>query len=232
MLCAQQRLNEAPMTADPDRPPMFRLLDPQGVEIAKGSMSAVSELILDSKSRKAAEALLCDAAAAVGRLESINARADAVIEREREVVAREQALLDAAVRRFCDGVLGLEHRLDRFERQQIEAELAALPDPDSPGRLRCSDHGDLEPLGPSHPADREVREATLASERETNDAGMGDLPSELDLGAPPPSGNFVQPGPEAPTDARKRLRFREPRQRKGKDFPPQPIAVSLTSCDD
>jgi dihydroorotase len=50
------------MTADPDRPPMFRLLDPHGVEIAKGSMSAVSELILDSKSRKAAEALLRDTA--------------------------------------------------------------------------------------------------------------------------------------------------------------------------
>jgi hypothetical protein len=31
-------------------------------------------------------------------------------------------------------VLDLEHRLGRFEQQRIEAELAALPDPDSPAR--------------------------------------------------------------------------------------------------
>ena len=79
----------------------------------------------------------------------------------------------------------------------------------------------------------------LASERGADDAAesVGDLPPELDT--PPQSGNFVAPedpagagtrsvstGPSA--DARKR-KFREPKPRKGRDWPAQPIAVSLMS---
>jgi hypothetical protein len=33
-------------------------------------------------------------------------------------------------------------------------------------------YGDLEPLAPSHPADREMLEAMLASEREADDASI------------------------------------------------------------
>jgi hypothetical protein len=226
MLCAQQRLNEAPMTADPDRPPMFRLLDPHGVEIAKGSMSAVSELILDSKSRKAAEALLCDAAAAVGTIDSINSRADAVIEREREVAERERRLQADAVQRFRDSIDDLAARIDAHEQARIADELARLPDPDDP--RSHAEHGELEPHGPSHPADREVLEATLEREADDADAGMGDLPSELQLPAAPlsetePAGLGIR---SVQSDKR---RFREPKPRRGRDWPAQPVSVSLTS---
>jgi hypothetical protein len=80
----------------------------------------------------------------------------------------------------------------------------------------------------------------LARDREADDAddtGPGDLPHELDL--PAQSGSFVAPedpagtgtrsvatGPQA--DARKR-RSREPRPRKGKDWPAQPISISLNA---
>jgi hypothetical protein len=232
MLCAQQRLNEAPMTADPDRLPMFRLLDPQGVEIAKGSMSAVSELILDSKSRKAAEALLRDAAVAVGTIDSINSRADAVIERERQIAAAERRLQADRVQALVDSIDDLATRLDAHEQARIADELARLPDPDDPR----SHSDDLEAVHePSHDFDKEVLEATLEREADDADGGPGDLPPELDL--PAQSGNFV--APEDPLGAGTRAvstvpsadarRFKEPKPRKGRDWPAQPISVSLTS---
>jgi hypothetical protein len=155
--------------------------------------------------------------------------------RQREVAARERALREDAVRAFCDSVDNLTQRLDQLEQRRIADELARLPDPDDP---RSHSDDDLEAVHePSHDFDKEVREATLEREADDADGGPGDLPPELDL--PAQSGNFVAPedplgagtrsvatGPQA--DARKR-RFREPKPRRGRDFPPQPIAVSLTS---
>jgi hypothetical protein len=149
-----------------DRPPQFRLTGPDGAVIAVGSMNALMERVVDSRARKDAEGLLRDAAVAAGRVAEIDARVDAVIEREREVAEREQALCDDAIRRLIDGILKLEHRLDAFEQRRIADELARLPDPDSPEPLR-DDHGDLEPLAPSHPVDKEELEAisSLSSDR-------------------------------------------------------------------
>ena len=219
------------MTADPDRPPMFRLLDPHGVEIAKGSMSAVSELILDSKSRKAAEALLRDAAVAVGTIDSINSRADAVIEREREVAERERALQADHVQALVDSIDDLAARLDAHEQAMVADALARLPDPDHPQGLSRAQQDDLEAVHkPSHDFDREQLAAVLARGREADDADSpGDLPAGLQppaapLSAEEPSGLGTRTVASADT---RRRRFREPRPRRGKDWPAQPVAVSL-----
>jgi hypothetical protein len=216
-----------------------------GEIIMEGSLAAVTEPILCSTSRRVAEHLVRDAAIAAGRVAEINSRADAVIEREREVEAREDAArvaLDAAVRRFADSVSELEHRIDAFEQAQARATLDSLPDPDDPeGRSRVQQAAEDDWLPPAmheapHNYDKQVLEAMLASERGADDAAesVGDLPPELAL--PPQSGNFVAPedpagtgtrsvstGPQA--DARKR-RFREPKPSRGKVVA-QPIAISL-----
>jgi hypothetical protein len=235
------------MTADPD-PPQFTFRDPAGKVVGAGKLEDLLAYLPGSRARKDAEALIRDAAIAIGRIESVNVRADAVIERERQVEEREQALREDAIRRFCDGVLELEHRLDAFEQAQARAALDALPDPDHPqglSRAQQADDGDLEaPIAPSHNFDKQQLEAMLARDREADDAddaGPGDLPPELDL--PAQSGNFVAPedpagtgtrsvatGPSA--DARWRRRHNEPRPRKGKDWPAQPIAISLNAESD
>jgi hypothetical protein len=178
----------------------------------------------------------------LGQIEAVNARVDSVLERERQVEEREQALREDAIRRLADGMLRLGRRLDAFEQAQARAALDALPDPDHPQGLSRAQQDDWLPpstLEAPHPTDKAQLEATIARDREADDAAesVGDLPPELDT--PPQSGNFVAPedpagtgtrsvatGPQA--DARRR-RSREPKPRKGRDWPAQPIAVSLMS---
>jgi hypothetical protein len=229
------------MTADPDRPPQFTFRDPNGKVIGAGPLEELMAYLPDSRARKDAEALIRDAAIAVGRVAEINARADAVIERQREVEEREDALRADAIRRFADAVLELEHRLDALEQAQARATLDSLPDPDHPQGLSRAEQAAQDDLEAVHEAphnfDKEQLEAMLAAERGAGDAAqsVGDLPPELNL--PPQSGNFVAPedpagagtrsvstGPQA--DARRR-RFREPKPLKGRDWPAQPISVSL-----
>jgi hypothetical protein len=74
-------------------------------------------------------------------------RADAVIERERQVKAQAdaaQAIMSGAIHRFADDVLKLSHRLDQIEQRKIADALRELPDPDGV----APDDGDLEV--PSH----------------------------------------------------------------------------------
>jgi hypothetical protein len=81
--------------------------------------------------------------------------------------------------------------------------------------------------------DRNARlllEAALEREADDADAGPGDPPNELQLPAAPlseeePAGL----GTRSVQDKRRSRRFREPKSRRGKDFPPQPVSVSLTS---
>jgi hypothetical protein len=213
------------MTTDPERE-TFKLIHPDGSVIMTGSLSAVTEPILDSKSRRVAERLVRDAAVAAGKVAEIDRRADAVIERERRIGERERALREEAVRRLCDSADDLAQRLDAYEQAQVRAALAALPDPDDPR----SHSDDLEAVHEApHNFDKEVLEAAL--EREVDDAGPGDLPPELDLPAAPLS--EAEPaglGTRGVQDARKR-RFREPKPRKGRDWPAQPVAISLNSED-
>jgi hypothetical protein len=123
----------------------FKLLDPAGNVIAHGDMAAVTEPILDSNSRRVAEALVRDARAAAGRIAQIDRRADSVAERETEVAAREDAI-------FADGVLQLSHkiediarRMDALERARDGATLDALPDPDDPENRPRLQQDDLLP---------------------------------------------------------------------------------------
>jgi hypothetical protein len=201
----------------------FKFIDPQGRVIGSGPLDELLAHLPSSRERKDAEQLIRDAAVAAGKVAEIDRRADAVAAQERQVAARERALREDAVRTFCDSVDSLARRLDQLEQRRIEAELAALPDPDSPGPLR-HDHGELEPLEPSHPADREVLEAQREAD---TDAGPADLPNELQLPSAPLS--EAEPaglGVRSTQDARTR-RFREPKPRKGRDWPA--LAVSLIS---
>jgi hypothetical protein len=144
---------------------------------------------------------LIDAARACGLIESIAAREDAVRAGEAQ--------------QLIDGIAAIERRLDRFmakrevmarqdaeqEAQRIQEMLDSLPDPDLP-----DGGGDLRPLAPP---DKE-RYAP-------ND--QGDLPRELQEGAPALSGTYPEPDPHelgGPKD---------PKQ------VPQPIAISLNEED-
>ena len=204
----------------------FKFIDPQGRVIGAGPLDQLMAYLPDSRARKDAEALIRDAALAVDRIESINARADAVI--EREVEAREGALHAEAIRRFADAVLELEHRVDAFEQAQASATLDVLPDPDHPQGLSRAQQDDLEAVHEApHSFDKEQLEAMRASERgrEADAAeSVGDLPEELQT--PPAPLSEEEPAGLGTRDARKR-KFREPKPRKGKVVA-QPISVSLT----
>jgi hypothetical protein len=110
----------------------FHLYGPSGDLIAHGSMSALTERVLDSKARNDAISLLEDAAKAVGLLE--------------QQQDYEQQLRQREVRAFCDGVAAIGRRLDALEAtraararhaaadeaRRIQEKLDALPDPDDP----------------------------------------------------------------------------------------------------
>jgi hypothetical protein len=196
--------------------------DATGEVIMTGSLAACTEPILDSTSRRACENLVRDAFVAVGRIDSINLRAEQVIERKRQVEERERA---DAVRRFCDDVLKLNHRVDVWEAAQrakvVDALLRRLPDPeDHLGRSVAQQEADAadnllapSPMPPPH-GDRQELDVALAAERERDD--QGDLPEELAVNAPPPSGNFTMLHPiDDPRDGGKSV--------------PQPVNVSLNS---
>jgi hypothetical protein len=231
-----ERLAAEHMTIDPHR--RYGIIPlPAGPApsdaIAVGRLSDVMEYLPQSRARVQRERQLADAEKRhASRIDSIEARADSVAERERQIAERERALQADAVQRFCDSIDDLAARLDAHERAMVADALAGLPDPDHPEGLSRAQEDDLEAVHePSHDFDKEQLEATLASEREADD--VGDLPPELDVGAPPPSGNFVAPEDPAgagtrsvSTDAHRR-KFREPRPRKGRDWPAQPVAISL-----
>jgi hypothetical protein len=124
-------------------PRLFTLTGPDGETIMRGSMSAVTEPLLDSKARAEATQLLIDAARACGLIES--------------VAARENAVRADEAQQLIDGIAAIERRLDRFvakreamvredaerEAQRIQDVLDSLPDPDFP-----DGGGDLRPLAP------------------------------------------------------------------------------------
>jgi hypothetical protein len=117
------------MTIPPDD---FRLLAPDGTLIAHGSMSAITEMVLDSTARRAAEQLVKDAT-----------RADALLDGIKE--QRRQAFDDTL--RLADTKLGdMVKRMDALEAQEreedriraeeeqqaIKAKIDQIPDPDDP----------------------------------------------------------------------------------------------------
>jgi hypothetical protein len=113
-----------------DPQPQFKLLAPDGTCIATGSMSAITERILDSTSRRAAQQLIADAAKAGETLNELRQERKAAFNDNLRLA---RAKLSALVRRM-DAVEAEEkeqQRLDAEEEQrQIQHMLDELPDPD------------------------------------------------------------------------------------------------------
>jgi hypothetical protein len=182
-----------------DRPPQFRFMSPTGEVLAVGPLSLLDEAV---RARSTAEGAIAAAARAAGQMARIQARSDALDRKERDLEQREdacRAIQSDGIRRFCDSVVELKHRLDRFEQQRAADALRDLPDPDA-----APDDGDLE----VKPAKTEL-EIVLAHD----DQNPGDLPNELEAGAPPLPGSYPTLGREPPQVA-------------------QPTAVSLNAADD
>lgn len=167
--------------SDPDTR-LFTLTGPAGEVIMRGSMSAVTEQILDTPARAEAEELLIDAARACGLIE--------------DIAQREQALRQDSVQRLFDGIATINRRMDTFvehrqfmareaadeEARRIQSMLDALPSPDDPDPALHghTPTGDLSPLPPTqHPVIED----------------QGDLPNELKKGAPPLTGTDPEPDP-------------------------------------
>jgi hypothetical protein len=115
---------------------------------------------------------------------------------------------------LTDGIVRLNERLDQFEARKaeredqqrrdeeeaeaaaIEAELAALPDPDDPDVLgnppATGDDGDFQETKPPPDTERYDPEGELR-----NEAASGDMPKTLDKGAPPQSGDYLSTTPPA-----------------------------------
>jgi hypothetical protein len=162
--------------------------------IVVGNMSAVMECIPQSVAREEAE----------GRL--AQAKRDAA-----ETERQQQEVRACAAQILGEGLTRLSERLDQFETrkatlaeqakrdaaeaeyQAVEDEINRLPDPDNPdvhSALQAGDDGDLT-IKP--PVDTERHNPA-----HLEDAGEGDLPNELERGAPPPIGPFGAPPPRQP----------------------------------
>jgi hypothetical protein len=192
-----------------DNDGQFKLYGPIGDLIARGSMSALTERVLDSRARAHAISLLEDAAKAVGLLE---AQQD-----------HEQQLRQRQVRAFVDGVAAIGRRLDAVEQRHaerarqaaadearaIQQQIDSWPDPDSADPFpHHSPGGELHALEPPNLGDKQQ----LAAARD-----QGDLPRELLKGAPPLTGNYPEPDPD---------KLAHPQ-----DPPAQPVAISLNTED-
>jgi hypothetical protein len=186
-----------------DRPPSFRFIDHNGVEIASGPLSLIDEAL---RARSTAEGAIAAAARAAGQMARIEARADSLDLKEHELEQREdaaRAIMSDGIRRFANDVLKLSHRFDEFEQRQIQAKLDALPDPDRP-----ADDGDLEvKLAKTEPDDGDFEVKEAKTEVETVLGDQGDLPNKLT-----PLGSYPTLGREPPQVS-------------------QPTAVSLNAAD-
>jgi hypothetical protein len=173
---------------NPDRFAIIRLPDgpPPAGAIAVGPLSTVMEYIPQSLAREKREREADNLAMRSLKIAAdVHLRADAVIERERQVKAQAdaaQAVMSDAIHRFAGDVLKLQHRLDRIEQQKIADALRDLPNPDA-----APDDGDLE-----------VKGAKSEAETVLGDQNPGDLPEGLQAGAPPPLGSYPTMGQESP----------------------------------
>jgi hypothetical protein len=167
--------------------------------IAVGPLAMAMEYLPQSHARDKRERQAADVEMrALKTIAAANMRADSVIAREHAVAAREDAAAVAiadAVRRFHADALELLHRLDRMERARLDAAMSKLPDGDHPQGLSPVQQDNLPPavLEPSGPEDDKQLDVVLGRER--GDQSPGDLPSELEAKAPPPSGSFAIPEP-------------------------------------
>jgi len=180
--------------------------------IVIGSMNQVMEYIPQSVARDEAMAEferarlsaeeIKQAQAATTKMQ-VAAFADAVDQLERRLIAKE-AEHEAQVRRDLE-------EAEREEAERVAAHMRSLPDADDPDIWAGPSHGgELSPLPPSHPEDKEQLAAS----------DQGDLPNELLEKVPPPSGT-------APT-----IGFTDARRARARPYKTAPhtypqVAVSL-----
>jgi hypothetical protein len=143
---------------------------PPAEAIMHGPLSAVMEHVLGSKARADALALV--------------ARADEAAAEEREREQREQEILSDGIRAVADGIQQLSRRLDALVRSrdarrrldfasEATREMLELPK-DAPADFASEPGGELHSVGPEDPEKHQP---------EADD--QGDLPRELERGAPP-----------------------------------------------
>jgi hypothetical protein len=180
--------------------------------IVIGSMNQVMEYIPQSRARDEAMAEFERARASADQIKQMQAAttkmqvaafADAIDQLERRLITKE-AEHEAQARRDAE-------EAERREAERIAAHLDALPDPDDPDTWGGpSRGGELSPIRPSHPEDKEQLAAS----------DQGDLPEELLEKTPPPSGT-------APT-----IGFTDARRARARPYKTAPqtypqVAVSL-----
>jgi hypothetical protein len=118
-------------------PGSFTMFDPMGKQIMSGSLSSLTEPIMDSKSRAMAQSLVTQAADSYAQLRDLarrerelNTRADGLNQAE---AAIQRAAFEEDKQRFCNSVNEFEARLDAFEQRKIADMMASLPTPGDPG---------------------------------------------------------------------------------------------------
>jgi hypothetical protein len=147
--------------------------------IAHGPLSQIMEHVLGSRARADAEALVKRAADAA--------------EQEHEREQQEQQAISEGVRALRDGILKISHRVDvlvqsRDARRKLDAvseatkEMLELPKEKPPEIL--SDY-EAEPGGELH-----VHPAKDPAQHNPEADDQGDLPRELERGAPSQTGNY------------------------------------------
>jgi hypothetical protein len=132
---------------------------PPAGAIAVGSMSAVTESIIGSKSYNEAAAravrIQAQAVDAQERCDDAERRRDQALEEQRQA----QAVVDAAraslINQLCERADALGRRMDKFERKRVRNYLDALPDPDAPDQDHPthSPSGELHSIGPAERRD-------------------------------------------------------------------------------
>jgi hypothetical protein len=134
----------------------YQLIRADGTVILKGGFSRLMEAIPQSVARLDAEQAILAAKVAKAREDRLQARSDSLDAREDAVAAREQQAFSDQIRAFADSVMEIGRRLDALERARNEAELARLPDPDSPTK---DDYLPPAVLKAPNEEDRELPEA-------------------------------------------------------------------------
>jgi hypothetical protein len=122
----------------------FRLTDPHGNIIARGSLSALLERVNQSVPRMNAEQAIAAAARAIQRERDDAARADALDQRERDIEERERQAFADRISRFADGVKAVARRMDALEQRQADATLAEEIKQADEALRALRDEGDLD----------------------------------------------------------------------------------------
>jgi hypothetical protein len=185
------------MPNDPNE--LFAIVPVEGTKspsdaIIVGNMSAVMECLPQTVARQEAEGRLArqeeDAAEVTRQQQEVRACAAQILG---EGLTRLGERLDQFETRKAEHAAKLQRDTEEAEYQAVEDEISRLPDPDNPDVHSALQAGDDGELTTKPPVDTERHNPA-----HLEDAGEGDLPNELERGAPPPIGPFGAPPPRQP----------------------------------